>query len=202
MALIQCKECGKEISSLAAACPHCGAPLNATPAVQATPVSTPPAAPAVAAGTAAAVKKPGKAAKTILGIFFMFCFMLVAIGMCSSGGAKKDSAGDKQDSAKDECKKDDLQCLGDKAVIAAGIYCKKPVEKLAAHSVRWTDGTLETKFSEFRWADKEAGTLTMVGDKVEFQNGFGAFTPMIYECDLAADGKTVLAVRAQEGRLK
>jgi len=71
-----------------------------------------------------------------------------------------------------------------------------------AHSVRWTDGALETKFSKFRWADKEAATLTMVGDKVEFQNGFGAFTPMIYACDLAADGKTVLAVRAQEGRLK
>ncbi|MBE6244151.1 MAG: zinc-ribbon domain-containing protein [Bacteroidales bacterium] len=29
MALIKCKECGKEISDLAASCPHCGAPLKA-----------------------------------------------------------------------------------------------------------------------------------------------------------------------------
>jgi hypothetical protein len=28
MALINCRECGKEISDLAAACPHCGAPLK------------------------------------------------------------------------------------------------------------------------------------------------------------------------------
>ena len=32
MALIKCKECGKEISDLAASCPHCGAPVNTTPA--------------------------------------------------------------------------------------------------------------------------------------------------------------------------
>src|SRR5215469_14293735 len=30
MALIRCYECGKEISSLAAACPSCGAPLGST----------------------------------------------------------------------------------------------------------------------------------------------------------------------------
>ena len=29
MSLIKCKECGKEISDLAANCPHCGAPLKA-----------------------------------------------------------------------------------------------------------------------------------------------------------------------------
>lgn len=29
MALIQCPECGKEISDKAVACPHCGAWLNA-----------------------------------------------------------------------------------------------------------------------------------------------------------------------------
>lgn len=28
MALIECSECGKEVSDKAAACPHCGAPIN------------------------------------------------------------------------------------------------------------------------------------------------------------------------------
>ncbi|MDO4198370.1 MAG: hypothetical protein Q4D13_05230 [Erysipelotrichaceae bacterium] len=28
MALVKCKECGKEISSKAATCPHCGCPLD------------------------------------------------------------------------------------------------------------------------------------------------------------------------------
>lgn len=31
MSLINCKECGKEISDQATACPHCGAPLAAQP---------------------------------------------------------------------------------------------------------------------------------------------------------------------------
>lgn len=91
--------------------------------------------------------------------------------------------------------------MGDKAVVAAGIYCKAPIERLAKHSVRWTDGTFETKFSRFRWTNKSVGQLTMIGDKAEFQNGFGAFTPVTYECDLGADGKTVLDVRVREGRL-
>ncbi|MGO9370696.1 MAG: hypothetical protein ACLQBD_01190 [Syntrophobacteraceae bacterium] len=28
MALIECQECGKDVSELAAACPHCGAPVR------------------------------------------------------------------------------------------------------------------------------------------------------------------------------
>lgn len=31
MSLIHCKECNKEISDQAAACPHCGAPLSPSP---------------------------------------------------------------------------------------------------------------------------------------------------------------------------
>lgn len=91
-----------------------------------------------------------------------------------------------------------LQCLGDRSAGPASIYCKKPIESMAKHSVRWVD---DSRFDRFRWADKEAGQITMIGDKAEFQNGFGAYTPVIYECDLDADGKTVLAVRVREGRL-
>ena len=44
MALIACRECGKEISDQAPACPHCGAPASAAQlAVQ--PVKKPPTAP-------------------------------------------------------------------------------------------------------------------------------------------------------------
>lgn len=34
MALIDCKECGKQISEMAAACPHCGAPTPNAAALQ------------------------------------------------------------------------------------------------------------------------------------------------------------------------
>jgi hypothetical protein len=99
------------------------------------------------------------------------------------------------------CKPDDLQCLGDQGIGAATVYCKDPIERLATHDVKWTDGFFEMKFSRFRWASEGNGAITYIGDKAEFQNGFGAYTPVIYECDLARDNKTVLDVRAEEGRL-
>jgi hypothetical protein len=60
---------------------------------------------------------------------------------------------------------------------------------------------LTPKFSQFRWRDPIEGSITYIGDRAEFQNGFGAFGPVVYECDLAADEKTVLEVRVREGRL-
>ena len=101
----------------------------------------------------------------------------------------------------DECAKGDLMCLGSKGVSRAGAYCQDSVERLATYSVRWTDTTFGFKFTRFRWLDKSAGTITYIGDRVEFQNQFGAFAPVIYECDMTPDTKTVLAVRAHPGRL-
>jgi len=99
------------------------------------------------------------------------------------------------------CAKDNLTCLGEKGISSAGAYCRTSIEKLALHDVKWTDTGLQQKFDRYLWQDKEAGIITYVGDKIEFQNGFGAFTPMTYECDLAPDNKTVLDVRMHEGRL-
>lgn len=50
----------------------------------------------------------------------------------------------------------DLECIGNKGTVAAGTYCPQHIEKLAKNSVKWTDGTLEPKFSRFRWKDKQA----------------------------------------------
>ena len=41
MSLIKCKECGKEISSLAKACPHCGCPVTEPESVPSTPTEIP-----------------------------------------------------------------------------------------------------------------------------------------------------------------
>ena len=174
MALIKCKECGTEISDKAVTCVKCGAPV---------------------------AKQQSDGGKMLggLGVFIVGALIIwgcVSAFGGSSGSGKNDSANQAQ-----SCAKDDLQCLGDKGDIAAGIYCKDPVERLATHSVKWTDGTFEMKFSRFRWTDKPGGAITYIGDKAEFQNGFGAYTPVIYECDLASDGKTVLDVRVREGRL-
>lgn len=175
MALIKCRECGTEISNQAAACVKCGAPVKS--AISAAP-------------------KGKMGCGTVIAAAVGLVVLVSVLGSLSNAGKTTESK-----AAAETCGKDDLSCLGNKGVVGAGIYCKDPIERLAKHSVKWTDGTFDMKFSRFRWSDEKNGVITFIGDKAEFQNGFGAFTPVIYECDLAADNKTVLDVRVDEGRL-
>jgi len=190
MALIKCHECGNEVSTEARSCPRCGAPPKLNEA-----------------SDQHSVAKTTKENSNSIGRAFAFFGILgvIAVVMVScntDSDAPKSPEPKSQASSKPaECAAADLKCLGDRAVISAGILCKSPIERLAKYSVRWTDGTFDMKFSRFRWLNQQTGTITLIGDKVEFQNGFGAFSPMVYECDLSSDRKTVLKVRISEGRL-
>ncbi|WP_248324887.1 zinc-ribbon domain-containing protein [Caballeronia sp. Sq4a] len=190
MALVKCGECGAEISDKAAACVKCGAPVE-TADHETKPPQSIKAVPPVAS------KSKGKTGCGPIVIAFL---LIVGYAIYSSSSDDK-KGGASEPSKEAACAKDDLSCLGNKGVIAAGIYCKDPVERLAKHSVKWTDGTFDMKFSRFRWADKRTGVVTYIGDKAQFQNGFGAYTNVVYECDLANDGKSVIDVRVEEGRL-
>lgn len=101
----------------------------------------------------------------------------------------------------DEICRANLVCWGDKQVVWSGFRCPPEIEKLASYRANWLDGWLEPKFSHYRWLSKERGTLTMIGDQIEFENGFGAAINMIYECDIDPAAEEVLAVRVYEGRL-
>lgn len=103
--------------------------------------------------------------------------------------------------AAEEACRQDIQCWGDKFNLAAAVKCDDEVERLAKFTSRWTDGMLEPKFSHFRWRDKDAGIVTYIGDKIEFQNGFGAWQGAVYECDFDTIYDQVLSVRAERGRL-
>lgn len=175
MSLVKCRECGADVSTTAESCPKCGAPKKAFSPV-------------------ASIGSPASSAFVLLAVVIAFVF---AIKSCGDSDDHNKTAS----SSQSECAKDDLACIGNKGTIAAGIYCKDKIEALASHSVRWTDGTFEPKFSRFRWKNKSAGIITYIGGKAEFQNGFGAYTPVIYQCDLDSDNKTVLNVSASEGRL-
>ncbi len=101
--------------------------------------------------------------------------------------------------SKDSCRQD-LNCWGNRHV-SKGVYCEDHIERLAQYSHQWTDGFLEPKFSRFRWKDQSAGTLTLIGDKIQFQNGLGAWQNHTYQCDIDPETDTVLGVRASPGRL-
>jgi hypothetical protein len=94
-----------------------------------------------------------------------------------------------------------LRCWAERTIITASLMCREPVERLPRFSFRWVDKWYEPKFSHYRWASLDKGTVTYIGDRMEIQNVFGAWVPHIYECDYDPETKQVLAVRAQPGRL-
>ncbi|MDD0980700.1 hypothetical protein [Pseudomonas shahriarae] len=146
------------------------------------------------------VANPGvSTGSAIGGLIFLVIIIAIVVSMCSGG--ESDKADDKKTKVDEAACRKDLQCAGDKYGIAASIYCKDPVSRLAKYTSRWTDGTFETKFSHFRWLNQEQGTLTFIGDKIEFQNGFGAFQRHTYECDFNPVNNQVLDVRARPGQL-
>ena len=100
----------------------------------------------------------------------------------------------------EECKKD-LQCWGEEAALYGKYDCSQLIERMSKHDFEWTDGLLEPKFSHYRWRDPEAGTVTIIGDKIKMQNGFGAWTHMTYECDFNPTSRKVLDVRVAAGRI-
>lgn len=105
----------------------------------------------------------------------------------------------KREEEYEKCKLD-IQCWGDKHSFRAISVCKDLIERNAKYSFKWTDGVLEPKLSRFRWKNKEQLTLTYFGDKVQFQNGFGAWQNMIYQCDYDPINEKVLSVKVEPGR--
>ncbi len=182
MALTNCKECKKEVSTSAKVCPHCG------------------------------VKDPGvtlalKVGSTIF--FIVVIWIIVAVMFGGDDKQKADTVAVKTAPAKTPeqiaaelaaCKAD-IQCWGDKYNVEADIQCDEYIERLANYSFEWTDGWMDPKLSHFRWLDQDKGWITYIGDKIKFQNGFGVWQNIIYECDFAPETNTVMNVRAEPGML-
>ena len=82
------------------------------------------------------------------------------------------------------CRKD-LRCWGEEHLAEARVYCKDSIERLAKYDFEWTDGFLGSKFMRWRWTDSATRprVITYIGEKIKFQNGFGAFIHHRYECD-------------------
>ncbi|MGY0793227.1 hypothetical protein ACW7BJ_27995 [Azospirillum argentinense] len=95
----------------------------------------------------------------------------------------------------------DLKCWGEKSVLSATFACRPLIERMAKHDFQWTDSWSEPKFSHYRWKDKANGIVTHIGDKIKLQNGFGAWTHYVYECDFNPITERVLDIRAKPGRL-
>lgn len=133
----------------------------------------------------------GCATIIVLLVFFAFIIHLVS---------RDDAPPAKAELSDAQCRQD-LQCWGDKNAPSVAGPCERQVESNALHSVKWSDGFLTPTFSAYSWKDKATGRINLIGDHVEFQNGFGAMTPMTYVCTFDPAANTVTA-NVIEGRLR
>ncbi|TVR11986.1 MAG: hypothetical protein EA385_00390 [Salinarimonadaceae bacterium] len=95
----------------------------------------------------------------------------------------------------------DFTCWGRDRRIDAEVRCKREIERQARYAHEWTSSWTEPMFSRFAWQDQEAGVMTYFGDRLRFQNGFGAWVNMSYSCDYDTERDVAVQVRAGEGRL-
>ena len=86
------------------------------------------------------------------------------------------------DAAEEAACRHDLQCWGDEHSLRATYACQPVIEGMARYAYEWTDGWLDVKFDRFGWNDREAGIVAYFGDKIRFQNGFGAWQNATYRC--------------------
>lgn len=98
------------------------------------------------------------------------------------------------------CRKD-LKCLAERVLPEASVVCDDLIERMAKYQFEWTGGFLEPVFSRYRWRDMPKGEITFIGDRIKFQNGFGAWQNMVYQCDYDAETGAILDVRVEGGRL-
>lgn len=115
--------------------------------------------------------------------------------------AEKETARIQKEKERQECMKD-LKCWADENYFPAESAARPLIERYAKWDFEWTDSWLERKFTHYRWHDKEKGHLLYMGDKVKFQNGFGAWGPMTYTVAYDPKSNSVLSVKVHEGRIQ
>ena len=63
------------------------------------------------------------------------------------------------------------------------LICAPEVEKLAKYDFEWIGGWTAPKFPNYVGKVKKPYVLTIAGDSIKFQNGFGAYKKTKYYCD-------------------
>lgn len=92
-----------------------------------------------------------------------------------------------------------IRCKAMQVIRDASARCKEPIEQLAAFSSQWKEPGADTIFHDYVWLDQGKGTITFLGNKVQFQNAGGANMPVAYECDFDPATGIVLDARARVG---
>jgi hypothetical protein len=82
-----------------------------------------------------------------------------------------------------ELHKKDARWMASNYQARISLICAPEVEKLAKYDFEWTGGWTAQNFPNYVGKVKKPYVLTITGDAIKFQNGFGAFRKTTYYCD-------------------
>jgi hypothetical protein len=122
------------------------------------------------------------------------------------GAGNGDVRAEALEKAKEEYKCNaDIDCVAQNLLFNVPELCDPLVERQARYQYRWTDGLFGgLKYSGHRWNLKrgeERHLVDFYGDRLELQNGFGAWANYVYVCTINIQSNTVTSVRVAPGRL-
>ncbi|MCR9090869.1 MAG: zinc ribbon domain-containing protein [Proteobacteria bacterium] len=175
--MIGCPDCAAQISARAKSCPHCGAPISAGSLGPA--YAHPP--------TPADARKKKKNAGPVA----YLVALLIIIGSFSVA-FNDNNASSSSGAGTEPCEPSDAQCWFSEHSVDLTIACKPEIARRAQYQYEWTHGFLGQAFDRFTVRDD--GRIRAFGDKVKFQNGFGAWQNMSYSCTFDPEGNEVIAV--------
>lgn len=192
MAMINCPECGKEISNKAESCPNCGAPIGNSN------LQTPPHNPVVQVH-AEPQKKKGSCLKTVL-IVLGVIFLLGIIGSALGGNDEKEDDPEKTEQVEAQNKKEDSVSEKEKEK-------DEPEQKDKYHvGDTWENKTLRMTYTScYEFTDYDQFNAPADGNKIicaefEFENIGNSDTTVMYtEFHGYADGYEVSQSYAPDG---
>jgi hypothetical protein len=169
MALIECKECSKQVSNSAEVCPHCGFRLKKATTV-----------------------KP-QTSNTAMGCLWLVILLGVfaIIRSCTDDAPKGPTA--EEEAATPACQAD-LSCLKRTIQSGAVVDCANAIERQAKWDYQWPDGSGYSAFPSFIWANAAHSQVALSGSSLKLQNGFGAWQHVTYICYVDVPTRRVVNV--------
>lgn len=118
----------------------------------------------------------------------------VALGFSTQGEYERHLAAERKRTAlkRNKANYQNAEFLKDKYWSDAEVRCRRQIERLAKWDFEWTNRWSERRFNSYRTTVKEANVLTIFGDRIKFQNGFGAWQHVSYGCDYNVKTKTAM----------
>jgi hypothetical protein len=180
MALKSCRECGKQVSTEAATCPHCGVRSSASPT---------PRSPIEVAGIVA--------------------LLLIAVAIFAYGTKSENStdhSASKEDPQLIACRSDWSKCADNVQLLReyrdwykVQSACSLAGDERAKYGTpKWPWGSFGTVLEGNDYVT--SGVAVAIAPDVQFQNGFGAWAHTRVTCKYDLRAKSVLSVDISEAR--